>query len=128
MQAVILAAGESSRFWPLNQRHKCLFKIMGKPLIWYTIESLKKAGIKDIIIIQSPKKDIEEELRNHDLGLNIKYIIQPEPKGMGDAVFLTKELINGPFFVLNPYYFGIETIVKGMINKKQQNNVDLIVL
>jgi len=62
-QAVILAAGESSRFWPLNQKHKSLFKIMGRPLIWYTIESLKKAGIKDIIIVQGPKKDIEEELK-----------------------------------------------------------------
>ena len=48
-QAVILAAGESSRFWPLNQRHKSLIKIMGRPLIWYTIEGLKKAGIKEIL-------------------------------------------------------------------------------
>ena len=46
MQAVILTAGESSRFWPLNQRHKSLIKIMGRPLIWYTIEGLKKSGIK----------------------------------------------------------------------------------
>ena len=64
MQAVILAAGQSSRFWPLNQRHKSLIKIMGKPLIWYTIQGLKKAGIKETIIIQSPGKDIEEKLKN----------------------------------------------------------------
>ncbi len=59
-QAVILAAGESSRFWPLKQRHKSLIKIMGRPLICYTIERLKKSAIKDIIIVQGPKKDIEE--------------------------------------------------------------------
>ena len=76
MQAVILAAGESLRFWPLNQRHKSLLKIMGRPLIFYTIESLKKAGIKDIIIVQGPKKDIEEDLKNYDLGIDIKYVIQ----------------------------------------------------
>ena len=101
-QAVILAAGESSRFWPLNQRHKALIKIMGKPLIWYTIESLGKAGIREVIIVQGPKRDIEEELKNHELtNLKIRYVIQPKPKGMGNALWQAKNLIKGSFFVLN---------------------------
>jgi len=101
-QAVILAAGESSRFWPLNQRHKALIKIMGKPLIWYTIESLGKAGIKEVIIVQSPKKDIEEELKNYDFqNLKIKYVIQKTPEGMGNALWQAKNLIESKFFVLN---------------------------
>jgi len=65
MQAVILAAGESSRFWPLNYQHKSFFKIMDKPLIWYTIEGLRKAKIKEVIIVQSPKRDVEKELKNY---------------------------------------------------------------
>ncbi|MFH1894426.1 MAG: sugar phosphate nucleotidyltransferase [Patescibacteria group bacterium] len=128
MQAVILAAGESSRFWPLNTKHKSLIKIMGKPLIWYTIEGLKEAGIKEVIIVQGPDKNVEEQLKNHQIDLDIKYIIQSEAKGMGDAIFQTKELINGPFLVLNPYYFGIEKTIKGMIEKKQKTNVDLVIL
>ena len=56
-QAVILAAGESSRFWPLNQRHKGLLKIMGRSLIWHTIEGLKRVGTNDLVIIQDTKKD-----------------------------------------------------------------------
>ena len=60
MQSVILAAGESSRFWPLNQKHKSLLKIMGKPIIWHTLNGLKKSGIKETIIIQGPEKDIEK--------------------------------------------------------------------
>jgi len=95
-QAVILAAGESSRFWPLNQKHKSLIKIMGRPLIFYTIESLKKAGIKDIIIVQGPKKDIEEELKDYQP--NIKYVIQEEPKGMGNALWQARDLIKGQFY------------------------------
>lgn len=110
MQAIILAAGESSRFWPLNKRHKCLLKIMGKPLIWYTIESLKKAGVKDIIIVQGPKKEIEEDLKKYQL--NIKYVVQPEPKGMGNAILKTEGLINGQFLVLDPYHFKIDDLLK----------------
>ena len=102
MQAVILAAGESSRFWPLNQRHKSLLKIIGRPLIWYTIEGLKKAGIKEIIIVQSPRKDIEEELKNYNFpNLKIKYVIQKKPKGMGNALWQTRNLTQDKFFVLN---------------------------
>jgi choline kinase len=62
-QAVILAAGESSRFWPLNYQHKSLIKIMGRPLIWYTIEGLKMAKVKEIIIIQGIGREIEAELK-----------------------------------------------------------------
>jgi len=39
-QAVILAAGESTRFWPLNEKHKSLTRILGKPIIWYTLNNL----------------------------------------------------------------------------------------
>ena len=97
MQAIILAAGESSRFWPLNQKHKSLFKIMGRPLIWYTVDGLKKAGIKDVIIVQDSKREIEKELNDK----KIKYVVQPKPKGMGDALWQARNLIKGPFAVLN---------------------------
>jgi len=100
MQAIILAAGESSRFWPLNYQNKALFKIMGKPLIWYTIEGLKKAGVKEIIIIQGPEKEIEVALKNYDLGDKIKYLVQEAPQGMGDALARVQGLISGPFFVI----------------------------
>ena len=106
MQAVILAAGESSRFWPLNQRHKSLIKIMGRPLIWYTIKGLRRAGIKEVIIVQGPNRDIEEELKNYELtNLKIQYVIQPKPKGMGNAIWQTKNLIESKFFVLNAERF-----------------------
>jgi len=102
MKAVILAAGKSLRFWPLNQRHKSLIKIMGKPLIWYTLDSLRKAGIKDLIIVQASQKDIEKELKNYSFpNLKIKYLIQPEPKGMGNALWQAKDFLKEPFFVLN---------------------------
>ena len=113
-QAIILAAGESSRFWPLNQRHKSLLKIMGRPLIWYTIESLRKAGIKDIIVVQGPKKEVEEELKNYNLGVGIKYVIQSEPKGMGNALWQTRNLIKNRFFVLNAERVDCDEIIQNL--------------
>jgi len=115
-QAVILAAGESSRFWPLNQKHKSLIKIMGRPLIFYTIESLKKAGIKDIIIVQGPKKDIEEELKDYQS--NIKYVIQERPKGMGNALWQARDLIKGQFLLLNAERVDCQEIIEKIKEEK----------
>lgn len=110
-QAVILAAGQSSRFWPLNQRHKSMLKIMGKPLIWYTIDGLEKTGIKEIIIVQGKNKDIEEELKNYNFsGLKISYVIQKEPKGMGNALWQARNLLKGQFFLLNAERIDVEEI------------------
>lgn len=111
-QAVILAAGDSSRFWPLNSRHKSLLKIMGKPLIWYTIEGLRRYGISDIIIIQGPEKDIESELKNYNFEIGIRFVVQNEPKGMGDAILCAEKLIKDYFLVVNPYHFKMKEILE----------------
>lgn len=102
-QAVILAAGESSRFWPLNSRHKSLIKVMGKPLIFYTIKSLQKAGFSEIIVVQGKEKDIQEELTPflEEISVEIKYVIQEEPRGMGNALWQAREFLKDKFLVLN---------------------------
>src|SRR4030043_1019358 len=107
MQAVILAAGESSRFWPLNTRHKSLIKMRGSALIWYTVRELEEAGAKEAIIVQGPEKEIEKELGNYKFGISIKYAVQPESKGMGDALLCAEKLLDEEFFVLNPYHAEI---------------------
>ncbi len=131
MQAVILAAGESSNFWPLNNHHKSLIKIMGRPLILYTFESLKRAGLKDIIIVQGPKKDIERELglyKEQTKGLKIRYVIQKKPEGMGEAVFQAKKLLREKFFVLGPERFEIEEYVKKMVATSKKTKSSMILL
>ena len=115
MQAVILAGGRCSRFWPLNKRHKSLLRIMGKPLIFYAIEGLKKLKIKEIIIVQGPKKEIEEELEKYRLaGLKIQYVVQAKPKGMGNALWQARNLIKEQFLVLNAERIDIEEIVSNV--------------
>lgn len=128
MQAVILAAGESLRFWPLNTRNKSLIKIMGKPLIWYTINSLKEAGIKEIIVVQGPKMDIENDLRKYDLGIKIQYVIQAEPKGMGDALFQAKDFLDNKFMLLDVTRFEAGDYLKLFLEKQEKTGTSLILL
>ena len=143
MQCVILSAGESSRFWPLNtravakggderssstQKHKSLIKIMGKSLIWYTIEGLKRAGIKDIIIVQGPKKDVEEELKKYKLNVSVKYLVLPKASGMGSAVWKAKKLIKDNFLVIHAHRFEAGEFVKLMAVKQKKTKVKLILL
>ena len=51
MKAVVLAAGESSRMWPLaKHKNKCMYEFLGKPLLQYALEGLKEKGIKEIVL------------------------------------------------------------------------------
>ena len=131
MQAIILAAGKSSRFWPLSEKkHKSLIKIMGKSLIEWTIEAIKRAGIKDIIIIQSPNSDLKKHLGDGSLfGVKLSYVTQEEAKGMGNAIMQAKSLIKeNNFFVLNPYVFKADDFLNLMIKKQKNGNADLVLL
>ncbi|NOQ55573.1 MAG: NTP transferase domain-containing protein [Nanohaloarchaea archaeon] len=109
MQAVLLAAGDCSRFKPLSDgMHKCMVSIFGKTIIERTVENLKNVGIIDIIVVQSPRSNIKTVLGDgSSLGVNIKYVVQKEAKGMGDAVLQAEKYIDSAFFVLNANSFEV---------------------
>jgi bifunctional UDP-N-acetylglucosamine pyrophosphorylase/glucosamine-1-phosphate N-acetyltransferase len=123
MQAVILAAGQSSRFWPINNQSKFLVKIMGKPLIWYVVDGLRKKNIKDIIIIQGKSKDVEQELSNYQIS-GIRYTIQNQPTGSGDAILTTEKLINDHFLIINGEMVDIEDFIDPIIEKFKKSNLE----
>jgi bifunctional UDP-N-acetylglucosamine pyrophosphorylase/glucosamine-1-phosphate N-acetyltransferase len=117
-QAVILAAGESSRFWPLNSRHKSLFYLMGKPIIFWNLKGIEEAGIKKVIIVQSPKRDVEKEMGKFNFEkLKIKYVIQPKPLSTGNALWQAKNYLKNPFFVLNADVLNSKEILREMMRK-----------
>ena len=118
MKAVILAAGQSKRFWPLNLKHKGLFKIMGRPLIFYTIENLRRAAVKEIIIVQGPKKEIEREFKSYKFKNIIKYVVQEKPLGTGDALKRAKNFLKDKFLVLNGDDYYSQRDIKKCRNKK----------
>lgn len=118
MQAVLLAAGASSRMWPVVENcHKSLIVLMGKPLIQWTIESLERVGVTDVIIVQSPDKQVEAALSDANLTATIHFVDQPEPKGMGDALLQTESLLQDQFLLLHPYRFDADELIKPVIEK-----------
>lgn len=128
-QAIILAAGESSRFWPLNSKHKSLHRIIGKPLIWHTLDGLKGVGIKEVIIIQGPKKDIERELKSYKFpGLKIRCVVQKRPKGMGDALWQAKKAVKGPFFILNAERVDCQELIEELKAKSAKLKVKSVLV
>src|SRR3989338_7322914 len=103
MQAVIIAAGGSKRFWPLNKGiHKSQFYLLGKPLIYWTLKGLVENGIRDICVVVGKNSSIEEMLDRENArelapGLKIMYITQEEPLGTGNALRQAKDFIKEPF-------------------------------
>jgi len=101
---------------------------MGKPLVWYTLNSLKEAGIGDIVIIQGPRKDIEENLKNYNLGMNIRYVVQLEPKGMGNALLQAKDYLDEQFFVLDVTRIDCGEHIELIMEKQKKTGVKVVLL
>ena len=110
-QAVILAAGESSRMFPYTDfsSHKSMIEVGGKPILQYLLEELKKNGLKDIILVVNKNDaDIQKYFKNgKELGLSLKYAFQKEPKGMGNALLAARNYIKSDFCVINPNHINL---------------------
>ncbi len=89
--AAILAAGRGERL--RISTPKPLVPLLGRPMISYAVEALRKAGVASPIVITSPS--MRPELQRK-LGRNIRYVIQPHPLGTGDAVSRLKPMLRGP--------------------------------
>jgi len=128
MQAVVLAAGESTRFLPFRYfDHKSLVRILGKPIIVHTIESIKRSGITDVIIVISQKPGVRDLLGDgKKFGVKITYVIQKKPTGGGNGLLLAKKYIKGDFFLLNASHIDFGEFKNFMLGRK--NNQDKAVL
>ena len=91
MQAIIIAAGESSRFWPLNNGiHKSQIKLFGKSLIYWTLKGLAERDIKNVVVVTGKDSSIQEMLKQENVrqladGIKISYVVQDEALGAGNA-------------------------------------------
>ena len=97
MKGIILAGGAGSRLYPMTVSvNKQLIPVYDKPMIYYPLANLISFGIREVCIVSSPEFiDKYKKLFNDGshLGLDISYRIQPEPKGIAQALIIAEDFI-----------------------------------
>ena len=97
MKGIVLAGGKATRLRPLTKiTSKQLLPVYDKPMVYYPLETLTKAGITDILIIIAP--DYAGQFLNllgtgEDFGVKFTYEIQEEPRGLADAFIMGERFI-----------------------------------
>ena len=130
-KGIILAGGTGSRLFPMTKViSKQLLPVYDKPMIFYPLSTLMLAGINEILIITTPNDlySFKALLGNgEEIGVRIKYSVQPKPNGIAEAFIIGEEFIsNSPVALIlgdNIFYGqGISKILKNA-NKKTCSSI-----
>jgi len=123
MKAIVLAGGYSGRFYPYSAAaHKAMVKVMGKPILQYTLDGLKAAGIKEIILRVSEDGVVKDYFGNGEkFGLSIQYIVQKEALGMGEVLLKAEKYLDGDFILISASHVNSKDLVEELIKSKKDS-------
>jgi glucose-1-phosphate thymidylyltransferase len=114
VKGLILSGGKGTRLRPLTYtRAKQLVPIANKPVLFYGVEAIVAAGIRDIgVVVGDTKEEIQSALGDGSLfGARITYIEQDAPRGLAHAVLISEGFLKGEPFVM---YLGDNVIADGI--------------
>lgn len=102
MKALILAAGRGSRLGAETaEANKCMLRMLGKPLVQYSLENAVHAGASEIVVVVGYRaEDVINAFGIDYRGTRIQYVIQESPKGLVHAIETAEDVIGGDDFML----------------------------
>lgn len=119
MKALILSGGYGTRLRPLTySQQKQLIPVANKPVLFYAIEDVIEAGVKEIGIITGPNREqVVETVSSVDWDANITFIHQGEPKGLAHAILVAEDFLGEEEFVM---YLGDNILRNGIVEHAER--------